>query len=132
MINSVTAVPVNIGVTLPSDVDIDTVNFSSKGLLITLSSAKEQKCWELSFIDVMGHRVLDEGDLLEFWPKCSRRRGLVFQVRAGGWLAQESEREGFLMQHRQLDICEYLVNGSGACVCVLSQSVPEIKGSALG
>mgnify|MGYP001278424674 CR=1 FL=1 len=131
-IHSVTAAPVDFGVTLPSDVDVDTVNFSSNGLVITLSSAKERKCWELSFIDVMGHRVLDEGDLLEFWPVCSRPRGSIFQIQAGGWLAQESNREGFLLHHMQPDICEYFVNGSGACVCVLTQSAPEIKACTQG
>lgn len=131
-IHSVTATSVNFGVTLPSDVDVDTINFSSNGLVITLSSARERRCWELSFIDAMGHRVLDEGDLLEFWPECSRPRGSIFQIQAGGWLAHESNREGFLLHHMQPDIREYFVNGSGACVCVLSQSAPKIKACTQG
>lgn len=54
----------------------------------------------IDFQNVVGPRVLDESDLLKFWPTCSGEGVDLFRVFEGGWLAQESIGPGFLSATR--------------------------------
>jgi len=56
-----------------SGVEIDEVIFRSGELIIHLVDASGQA--DLVFKNAYGHRVLDEQDLLEFWPTCSLSNG---------------------------------------------------------
>ncbi|BBP81072.1 MULTISPECIES: hypothetical protein [Pseudomonas] len=71
---------------------------------------------------VEGFRLLDEGDLLEFWPHCSD--GWLHAITAGGWFDQERLRPGFLSGDRALK--EYLVSGVDRCLSVLAWEAPVI------
>jgi hypothetical protein len=123
--NTVVATPLpNLG--LPADADVHSLVLdSSGGLAITLTSASASETWIVKFM-ALGHRVLDEGDLLEYWPECSSRNGRLFRIEAGGWLEQEQAREGFLARVTQPEIKEYFVAGENACVSVLAWEPPDV------
>ncbi len=78
------------------------------------------------FNDVIGFRVLDERDLLEYWPTCSTPNGWLFEITGGGWLSQESRREGCLIATITPDAKEYLVTGEDDCVSVICRTGPAV------
>ena len=85
----------------------------------------------VTFLDAVGFRVLDEGDLLEFWPACSVPYGSgLFEIDDGGWLAQERARQGFVSATRA-NIREFLVTGPDDCISVFALNPPEIGDAAL-
>jgi len=112
--------------TLPADVQIDEVRFTPRETNVTLESPSTGARWRVRFYGASGVRVLDEGDLLEFWPACSTPAGRVFRIHSGGWRDQEAQRGGFLMQHTQPGIPEYFVTGDNECVSVFSHEPPEL------
>ena len=63
----------------------------------------------LMFKDVLGVRILREGDLLEFWQS-ERPDGWLWEVQSGGWSALERSRNGFITGHSS-GIREFLVAG---------------------
>jgi hypothetical protein len=83
----------------------------------------------LIFEDVIGFRLLDEGDLLDFWPECSAEHGALFKIEQGGWLSQESTRAGFLSADRT-GLKEFFVTGPNACVNALSFGEPRFEDDA--
>lgn len=112
--------------TLPADVYIDEVRFTPRETNVILESPGTANRWRVRFYGASGVRVLDEGDLLEFWPECSAPNGRVFRIYSGGWRDQEAQREGFLMQHTQPEIPEYFVAGDNECVSLFSHAPPEL------
>jgi hypothetical protein len=108
------------------DIDVDRVMFDADRLVVTIASLSAKKSWTVTFAATLGHRVLDEGDLLEFWPHCSRPNGWLFQIDAGGWFEQECARQGFLARDTQSGIQEYFVAGDNTCVNVLSWEPPKV------
>jgi len=66
-------------------------------------------------------RLLDESDLSENWDSFNLRHGWLYKVVSGGWFDQESDREGFLMQHSAQLVKEYLIIGLDACVSVITK-----------
>jgi len=72
-----------------------------------------------------GFRMLDEGDLLEFWDPASRVDGWLWRIDAGGWFDLEGSRPGFLAD-RADGLVEYLVVGTNDCVSVLAAVVPRV------
>lgn len=83
----------------------------------------------VSFSNVLGFRVLDEGDLLGFWSSEYTPGGWLYQVESGGWLEQESVRVGFSSKELE-GLREYLVVTSFDCVSVLSFDEPTKLGAA--
>lgn len=85
----------------------------------------------VKFESIEGFRVLDEGDLLEFWPMCSWSRGRwLWEVHEGGWFELESTRPGFVGE-KYKDASEYLVVGDNECVSVISHDRPVVTENAL-
>jgi hypothetical protein len=99
-------------------IDVSSVEFSSNGLVILVSSSQ----WDakLTFTQTYGFRVLDELDLTEFWSVCSLRDGWLFEVTANGWKALELSRPTFF-SGRQTWVREYLIIGRNECVSVLTK-----------
>jgi hypothetical protein len=96
----------------------------NSGLTFT-ASAKNAHA-DVSVDDVIGFRLLDEGDLLDFWSAgISSKKGWIFEITAGGWRAQESLRAGFMSQHRA-GIREFLVVGVDWCLSLLALSAPKV------
>ncbi len=83
---------------------------------------------DISFDSPAGYRVLDEGDLLEFWPFCSSNNGWLYEITKGGWLDQERKRQGFISAART-NAKEYFVIGCNYCVSVLAWENPSVSES---
>jgi hypothetical protein len=80
---------------------------------------------DVTFQSPNGYRVLDEGDLLEFWPSCSSTNGWLFEIINGGWLTQERKRSGFFSSNES-DLEEYFIIGCNYCVSVLAWEKPDV------
>jgi hypothetical protein len=99
------------------------LNYDLDALHVEVQDLEGGARWQIAFPGVEGFRVLDEGDLGEFWGHVP---GLVIEVTAGGWWEQECSRAGFVGQWTK-KVREYFVSGQNACVSVLSWSEPVIS-----
>lgn len=96
--------------------------------IIVQGAVAESRGIAIDFSDVYGFRVLDERDLLEYWPACSSHNGAgLFEIRQGGWLEQEEARPGSCIGPMRLPLLEFLVTGSDDCVNVLTPSPPRMR-----
>jgi len=84
---------------------------------------------EIVFKAPRGFRYLDEGDLLPYWDSKAfdTSRYLVFEIKSGGWIAQEE-------QHGMLNVTsavgtyrEWFVASSNACLNVISVDGPLVR-----
>lgn len=108
----------------PPDSEIGSICYNPERLAIQVRPSAS-----VIFLDAVGFRVLDEGDLLEFWPACSGSSGSgLFEIEDGGWLAQESSRQGFISATRP-NMREFLISGPNDCVSVFAFNPPEIGAS---
>ena len=71
---------------------------------------------------VVGFRVLDEGDLLEFWTQKEYVGTGIYEVVRGGWKTLEETRSGFLTGFMNIECNEYLITGDNYCVSVIAES----------
>ena len=79
-----------------------------------------------SFDSPIGFRVLDEGDLSDFWANSDKAPlQCVSEVLSGGWLDLESSRDDFLTDSS--DCREYMIGGVNSCVSVISHDPPDIQ-----
>ena len=95
-------------------------------LSIVLEDSCEDRVIEVVFDNVRGFRVLDESDLMEFWPLCSSPEGWIFEINKGGWLDIESTRKGFAPKNIRSIGIEYLITGIDDCINVIALSPPNI------
>ena len=109
-----------------SSVNITHVSLEWAELRVMLMSGGDKKVATVKFTDIVGFRLLDEGDLLEFWPACSAHNGWLFEIHMNGWFDLESLRPGFI-RDRSLNIFEYFIASQGGCVNVLSASRPQVE-----
>lgn len=80
----------------------------------------------VKFDRIVGFRVLDEGDLLEFWND-QRPSGWLWEVVENGWFDFEKTRDEFLSAYHEDKMKEYLILGINDCVNVLTLSTPIIS-----
>ena len=106
-------------------VDISQVRFEWEELVVTLMSTGDRKAAVVRFAEVSGFRMLDEGDLLEFWPACSKEKGWLFAIDENGWLDFELSRAGFLQDKGQGSV-EYFIASQNRCVSVISSAAPNV------
>lgn len=109
--------------------DVSSVSYEPQTLVVKVESAAGVS--SVTFTEVIGFRVLDEGDLIEFWPVCSSRQAALFEIHDGGWLTQEKQRNGFLSGTTRPMLREYIVTGEDECVSVFSLQQPRVEGHAL-
>ncbi len=107
-------------------IEVVNIDFDIRALVVTVII--DGSTLDVSFDAPVGFRVLDEGDLLEFWPVCSSPSGWLHEVSEGGWLEQESKRSGFLSEDRA-GIKEYFVIGEDYCVNVIAWEAPSVTES---
>ncbi|MDK9740344.1 hypothetical protein KI655_24030 [Vibrio sp. D404a] len=102
---------------------VDEVKLSDNGLDIIV----ESKDWrvKVNFDATWGFRVLDEGDLGEFWSKCNLTQGWCFEVLEGGWNSLEKTRDHYVTGKLN-EPHEYLIIGLNECVSVLAHEPPVI------
>ena len=106
--------------------ELQSLSFIPDTLTVTINVETVVK-----FQRVLGFRVLNESDLLEFWPACSATNGALFEILDGGWLSQESARPGFVSKSQAGVLKEYLLSGPENCVNVLAFENPRVTSRAL-
>lgn len=111
---------------LIEDLEIINLNYDLWRLTLTMTVPKFKKMVYVTFENVLGFRVLDEGDLLEFWNLSKKPTGFIWIVESGGWFDLEKTRSGFVSGH-QKENQEYLIIGINECVSVLSHKIPIIQ-----
>jgi hypothetical protein len=94
------------------------------GITLRFEGVDSSVC--VDFDRIRGFRLLDEGDLLEFWSPDTRADGWMWRVERGGWVDLESRRAGFISGVTG-GFAEFLVLGQNDCVSVISQDEPEIR-----
>ena len=116
---------------LTSDLpEIVNINYDLWTLRITLSFEKIDRPIYVTFKRIRGFRVLDEGNLLEFWNPAVRVPGWIWLVENGGWFDLEKFREGFVESYHDNEFLqEYLITGINDCISIFASCEPEIKDS---
>jgi hypothetical protein len=105
--------------------DIAEIHFDTEGLRVSVESEDQTHCAHFTY--VRGFRMLDEGDLLEFWSADDYKpEGWVFEVENGGWFEQEKNRSGFLSSDA-LKLREFLVATSNSCLSILARETPKLS-----
>lgn len=104
-------------------IEIVYVEFDIETLTVTVLTDGDKI--DILFDSPAGYRVLDEGDLLEFWPNCSSFNGWLYEIRGGGWLDQERNRNGFASSAKT-DAKEYFIIGCNYCINVLAWEGPSV------
>jgi hypothetical protein len=106
---------------------VEEVKLSGDGLDIIVESNN----WKIkaNFDATWGFRVLDEGDLGEFWTECDLTQGWLFEVLEGGWNSLEKTRDHFV-SGKLYEPREYLIIGLNECVSVFAYEPPVITEQA--
>lgn len=117
-VESVKSIPLYSDVPL-----INNISYDSWLLRVSLFFSTEEirQMVYVDFTDIIGFRVLDNGNLVEFW-RDERPNGWLWEVSSGGWFDLEKQREGFVTDI----LTEYLVIGIDDCISILSPSAPKI------
>lgn len=106
------------------------VSYDLWRLQITVVFEGQSQPVYLSFNSV-GFRVLDEGQLLDYWGKEERAPGWLWRIESGGWFDQEAQRSGFLMgafaSEGEWRPNEYLLLGVSDCVSIFSWGEPQVS-----
>ncbi|MCC6631304.1 MAG: hypothetical protein IT482_04500 [Gammaproteobacteria bacterium] len=97
-------------------VTLESVNYSPKDLTIRLQGP--DGIVEATFVGALGYRVLDERDMA-FGMDFLISEHWLFEVREGGWLAEEVSRSGFISHQTFNLVVEYLVITQSECISVL-------------
>ena len=105
--------------------EVTEIRYDLSVLRVTLDFASGDDPVCVEFRGVRGFRVLDEGDLLEFWDPETRPAGWIWKVHGGGWRDLETSRSGFLSGDR--DYAEFLVLGNDDCVSVFAEAEPSLR-----
>ncbi|MEC4089593.1 hypothetical protein [Pseudoalteromonas rubra] len=100
------------------------VNYDLWTLRLTLSFKPSQFTY-VDFEEVEGFRVLDEGQLLEFWSEQTKYHW-IFEIESNGWLSAEASRKTAPSLSEGEDLKEYLVAGINECVSILSYKPPVV------
>ncbi len=103
--------------------EVTDVTYNLASLRITVKDLHSGAERLVEFVEVEGLRMLDNGDLLEFWPICSTL--WLYQITEGGWLEQECLRPGFTARETK-NVMEFFVRGENVCVSVLAWSAPVV------
>ena len=117
---------VSIAEGFPGVPEITNVSYDLWYLQITLWFENKKPPLYVRFDGIRGFRLLDEGDLLEFWSD-SRPSGWLWKIEKGGWFDLEKLREGFISAKTERnEIKEYLIGGINDCISVLAYDEPVI------
>jgi hypothetical protein len=126
LMKSVNAAAVETVSNFQSPVDITHMRLEWGELVVTLTSGGDKKVAIVRFSEVTGLRLLDEGDLLEFWPACSSANGWLYRINENGWFDLEASRPGF-MREKGLGLSEYFIASQNSCISVLSSDIPSVE-----
>jgi hypothetical protein len=124
--NHARLMPVTIDDVAMSESEVIAIGFDARVLRITVEFRGTRDWVYVDFRFPRGFRVLDEGDLLEFWGGDRAPGSVLFQVESGGWLDLESQRPGFASTQRE-SVTEFLVATNTTCVNVLAIEPPQVS-----
>ena len=102
-------------------VEVTGVIYDLWKLMVTVETP--ERLGKVTFRYPRGFRILDESDLLEYWPKFSLSNGWLYKISKGGWKDLELKRQGFI-EELHLDDSEYFIVGVNDCVSVLCRHEP--------
>ena len=108
------------------DVQLLSVHYdvtSTNRLTLELESPSEGRV-RLVFDSPLAVRVIDEGQICEFWNTYSRPNGWLWQVLDGGWIALESQRARFWGTDHPRPVLEFMV-ADDQCVFVMTMTPPR-------
>jgi hypothetical protein len=125
-IKKVTAQPLESRFVFAHGTEIGRIEHSQNGLKIYVFDVQGESGCLVTFENSLGFRVVDERDLMEYWPVCSTPTGWLFNIQGGGWLDQERTRLGSLMLDMYPGVKEYLVTGINECVSIFSIEAPML------
>lgn len=108
-----------------SSVYLRDVRYEDGQLVARVTCPGEGLIAAVTFTEVVGFRLLDEGNLLEFWPVCAADRGWLFRVTKNGWLNQEIARPGFLTDATS-GPSEYFIASANDCLSVMTGKKPRV------
>jgi len=128
--SKVVAQPIATELSFPHSSEVMRLEYALGQLTIQVRSLKEPRSATVEFKNVLGFRVLDERDLMEYWPVCSTPNGWMFEVQSGGWLSQERERDGSCIECWNPDAKEFIVTGEDDCVSVICVDPPTVRADA--
>jgi hypothetical protein len=102
------------------------VRFDTEKLVVTVTCSADGTAASATISEVVGFRVLDEADLLEFRPACGANNGWLFRVSENGWFDQEIARPGFLCENA-LGLAEYFIASQNDCISVLAGATSKVE-----
>ncbi|MCC3158226.1 hypothetical protein LJ737_13340 [Hymenobacter sp. 15J16-1T3B] len=107
------------------------IQYSAKSQRLIIefrSNGNEDVDYEIIFEHTRGFKLLDEGDLLNYWEALWKTKMLphdaLFEIESGGWLDMEDQAGGF--SSKFLGFREFLITGEDDCVLVISNDEPLI------
>ena len=80
--------------------------------------------YEIVFEQPRGFKMLDEGDMLNYWGNQEMIGNWLFEIKSGGWLDTEDNAGGFAS--KLLGFREFLIGGVDDCISVISNKEPII------
>lgn len=123
----VEALAINTQISYPRGTELQQLNFQGGQLDILIVGCQDESGCRVLFEEVIGFKVLDEREMLEYWPVCSTPNGWIFEVSANGWLQQDQARFALLNAGGlKSKLKEYVITGINECVCVISRKSPLI------
>lgn len=118
--------PVEIAFPSVGHPEIVNINYDLWRLTITLNFSKKDNPVYVTFENIIGFRVLDEGDLLEFWDNDLRLNSWFWNIEKGGWTDLERSRNGFISGLHN-DSTEYLILGINDCISIIANDKPKVS-----
>ena len=126
--SKVTARPHETKVSFSKGSEVVRVEYGLGELQATVHDPDTKTDFVVGFSDVIAFRVLDERDMMDYWPVCSMPNGWLFEINSNGWLAYESNCLIVAMHPKAK---EYLVTGEDDCLNVISLKAPRVSEGAL-
>jgi hypothetical protein len=113
---------------MPELIKIDySCEFTPTKLTATIESLENDKRAIIEFQNIVGFRVLDEGDLMEFWTSDSRPKGWLWEINKGGWFDLEIQRQISITLKTLLSgNREFLIAGAGKCLNIICYDEPKV------
>lgn len=106
--------------------EITDINYDLWVLRVSVSFEAFDNPLYVEFEGVSGYRVLDEGDLQEYWADGGCSGLWLVSIEQGGWFDLEQKRPGFISTP-DIGLKEYLVAGINECVSVIAYDKPTIR-----
>lgn len=101
------------------------LRFDGEELVVEVQG-REFEFARITFNDIVGFRVLDERDLIEFWNTYSKPNGWLYEVHEGGWFELESNRLQFNCIDYGPRLREFFLVDD-KCISVLTMELPVIE-----